>query len=71
MTIEKTLTIKELKNKHRDVLENPAIQRETQFKRKNEENLGYNPADYPVMSDEAYSQKSKASLPYFMKHLNL
>lgn len=64
------LIIKRLREKHKDVFENPAIQKEIQFMRENRDNLGYNPADYPVMNDEEYSKKSKAILPYFLKYLN-
>jgi hypothetical protein len=60
-------TLKELRKKHKDVLENPAIEKAIQFKRDNEENLGYNPINYPVMSDEAYCEKAKAILPYLSK----
>lgn len=63
-------TSEKLKEKHKDVFENPAIDSLIRLKRKGDAGrLEYNPADYPVMNNETYSRKLKDNLPYFLKRL--
>jgi hypothetical protein len=62
-------SIDKIREKHKDVLENKAIDNLIRLKRRGDaETLEYNPAGYPVMSEEAYSEKVKATLPYFLQN---
>ena len=73
MAIEETLTPEQLREKHKDVFENPAIQKVIQFARKGDTaSLGdQSPeANKYATNDEAYSQKSKAILPHLLKYLD-
>jgi hypothetical protein len=58
--------LEDLKKKHKDVFENPAVDSLIQLKIRGDAGiLEYNPDNYPVMSETDYSIRSKKSLAYF------
>jgi hypothetical protein len=68
MTIEKKLTIEELKEEYKDVLENAAINNLIELKRKGDRGLILT-SNYPEISEETYIQKFKKYLPSLTKIL--